>query len=258
MLQAAVLVLGLWLLWSGRKPAWVKRSQGRRARRRSHRPASGWQPVRGPAARRWLGLGSGGLALRRAAGGAGWWRRWPPRRGGRGGDGGFRVGSAPAWPVVPFLWWRLSGRPQRGGSHDRRAMRAAGGRAGGRARPGRWAHGLWVRCCGLLRAALTPRCRQPARNARQAGRSSRRRPRAGARAAERLDYFLAGGRSGRGGLGSLHASFLAAAPLRFLAARQRRPRQPPRPSCASAAKAPVGEQGSDRTARILFMVEVPD
>lgn len=140
LLQALVFALGLWLLWTGRQPAWMA-SLGR-----SPVPAvapAAWQAVRGPtraalAGGLWVGwpcgLLQGALLVASMAGSAG---------AGALAMTGFALASAPGLLLAPWLWGRLSagGDAQ---ARERWAVRAAGGML---AAASGWVltHGLWQR-----------------------------------------------------------------------------------------------------------------
>lgn len=143
LLHLAAFGLGLWLLWSGRQPAWL---QGRGQALPHDMAAQGWQRVRGP-----VRSGAAGLA----------WVAWPcgllqsalvlATLAGSAGSGAlvmavFAMGSSLGLVAGPALWWRLAGhratvaRLAAGGWAVRGAgMLLAGGSA--------WAlgHGLWLR-----------------------------------------------------------------------------------------------------------------
>jgi uncharacterized protein len=126
MLQAAVLVLGLAMLLSGRMPNWVNAASQGLAR---VLPGPGPQAAsRLPGARRAALLGMGWVAmpcavlygaLAVAALAAGPWD-------GAAVMAAFSVGSAPGLAGVPFLWARLSRMPQTAALRLAGAMLAAG------------------------------------------------------------------------------------------------------------------------------------
>ena len=126
MLQAAVLVLGLALLLSGRMPQWVNGASQNLARAV---PVHGPQTVfrhRGTRRAALLGLGWVAMpcavlygALGVAALAAGPWE-------GAAVMAAFSLGSAPGLAGVPFLWARLSRMPQTAALRIAGAMLAAG------------------------------------------------------------------------------------------------------------------------------------
>lgn len=139
----AALVLGAWLLWQGRQPAWMERLG-----RDGARPGGGngvWQRINGP--------------TRAAAFGTVWFA-WPcgllqsalmvaalanSPLGGAVAMAAFAVASSPALALVPALWlnW-VSGRGGRGARMAEWATRLSGGALAAAAA---WAlgHDLWVR-----------------------------------------------------------------------------------------------------------------
>lgn len=137
--HALVLALGLWLLWTGRQPAWMA-SLGRA-------PAviapTGWQAVRGPARAAlagglWVGwpcgLLQGALLVASMTGGA---------ASGAAAMAAFAVASSPGLLLAPWAWQKLS-RRRDAAAIERWAVRAAGlmlAAASG------WAltHGVWDR-----------------------------------------------------------------------------------------------------------------
>jgi sulfite exporter TauE/SafE len=126
MLQAAVLVLGVALLWSGRMPRWVDGAAQSLSR---VAPIAGPHALPGRAGPRraaLIGLGwfampcavlYGALAV--AALGAGPWE-------GAGVMAAFGIGSAPGLAGLPFLWSRLARVPQAAALRLSGAMLAAG------------------------------------------------------------------------------------------------------------------------------------
>lgn len=123
LLHALALALGLWLLWSGRQPAWMG-SFGRVVR--SAQPAAGtWQTVQGPV---------------RAAVGGGLWVAWPcgllqsallvaamtgSGLAGAAAMGAFAVSSSAGLVLAPWMWQKF----MKGGTAVRRerwVVRAAG------------------------------------------------------------------------------------------------------------------------------------
>ena len=146
MVHMAALMLGFYLLWQGRQPAWMERLG--RTRSQLPRGQGSWQTIKGP-------VRSAGIGLA--------WVAWPcgllqsallvaalantPWRGALV-MAGFAGASAAGLALGPSLWWRLTGG--RAG--------AAGAAALSGARPVRWAgaalaaasawalgHGLWTR-----------------------------------------------------------------------------------------------------------------
>ena len=138
--HALVLSLGLWLLWTGRQPAWMA-SLGR-APAAVTAPA-GWQAVRGPARAAlagglWVGwpcgLLQGALLVASMTGGA---------ASGAAAMAAFAVASSPGLLLAPWAWRKLSGRRDPA-AIERWAIRAAGlmlAAASGWA----LAHGVWDR-----------------------------------------------------------------------------------------------------------------
>jgi len=126
MLQAAVLVLGLAMLLSGRMPHWVNAASQNLARGIPVRGPRSVPKLRGARQAALLGLGwfampcavlYGALAV--AALAAGPWE-------GAAVMAAFSVGSAPGLAGVPFLWARLSRMPQTAALRIAGAMLAAG------------------------------------------------------------------------------------------------------------------------------------
>ena len=126
MLQAAVLVLGLALLLSGRMPQWAPGDSQNLARAFPVLGPHPTSPRRGAKRAALLGLGwvampcavlYGALAV--AALGAGPWE-------GAAVMAAFSLGSAPGLVGVPFLWGRLSRMPQTAALRIAGAMLAAG------------------------------------------------------------------------------------------------------------------------------------
>ena len=124
MAHAAALGLGLWLLWTGRQPAWME-NLGRGARRQA--PTSGgWQRINGP--------------LRAAATGS-MWVAWPcgllqsalviaalanQAVGGAAVMAVFAVASAGGLAAAPWLWARIAPGPSAAARAGLWAIRAAG------------------------------------------------------------------------------------------------------------------------------------
>ncbi len=121
MLNAAALILGLWLLWQGRQPRWLA-SWGRSG---ATQGIGAWRPVHGPV---------------RAAVSGGLWVAWPcgllqsallvaaMTSGAAAGAlamGGFALASAPGLVLGPWLWLRLV-RGGEAAARERWASRAAG------------------------------------------------------------------------------------------------------------------------------------
>ena len=138
LVQLAGLVLGLWLLWTGRQPAWIERLG--RVPPTAH--SGGWQTLRGPT---------------RAAAVGGLWAAWPcgllqsallvaslTQGAGSGAAAmvAFGLTSSGGLWLAPWLWQRL-GREDAARA-ERWAVRAAGGMLAGAAL---WAlgHGMWAR-----------------------------------------------------------------------------------------------------------------
>ena len=106
--HAAAMMLGLWLLWTGRQPDWVE-NLGRGLKRAAPSvDAGGWQRVRGPA---------------RAAAVGGLWVAWPcgllqsalvvaalanTAAGGAATMAAFALASSSGLAVGPWLWSRLA------------------------------------------------------------------------------------------------------------------------------------------------------
>ncbi|MET0335409.1 MAG: sulfite exporter TauE/SafE family protein [Rhizobacter sp.] len=140
LLHLAALGFGLWLLWTGRQPAWM---QGRGRTLPTALAAQGWQRVQGP-----LRAGATGSA----------WIAWPcgllqsalivatlapGAVEGAAVMAAFAITSSLGLLVGPVLWWRLSGNGV-ARLDAAWALRLAGlGLAGASA----WAlgHGLWAR-----------------------------------------------------------------------------------------------------------------
>ena len=140
LVQALALTLGLWLLWTGRQPAWMA-SLGRAPAPAG--AAGAWKPVRGPARAAlagglWVGwpcgLLQGALLVASMAGSA---------AAGAAAMAAFALASAPGLLLAPWVWQRLSGRGD-AATRERWAIRAAGGML---AAASGWAltHGLWER-----------------------------------------------------------------------------------------------------------------
>ncbi len=132
MLHALILVLGLWMLWQGRQPAWMG-ALGRTPALPAGpvtgggSAGAGWQPVRGPMKG----------TLRAATAGA-LWVAWPcgllqsallvasltgSPAAGAGAMAGFALASSGGLIAAPWLWQRL----RRGGAATERGLvRAAG------------------------------------------------------------------------------------------------------------------------------------
>lgn len=141
MVQALALVLGLWLLWTGRQPAWM--ADLGRAPAAPAVAGGGWQAVRGPARAAlagglWVGwpcgLLQGALLVASMAGSA---------AGGALAMAGFALASAPGLLLAPWLWRTLSVGGD-ASARERWAIRAAGAML---AVAAGWAlsHGLWQR-----------------------------------------------------------------------------------------------------------------
>ncbi|MDO8420196.1 MAG: sulfite exporter TauE/SafE family protein [Rubrivivax sp.] len=138
--HALAFALGLWLLWTGRQPAWMA-SLGR-----SPAPAGeagGWQTVRGPtraalAGSLWVGwpcgLLQGALLVASMTGSA---------AAGASAMAAFAVASAPGLLLAPWVWQKMSGRGD-AATRERWAIRAAGAML---AAASGWSltHGLWER-----------------------------------------------------------------------------------------------------------------
>lgn len=135
LVHVAALGLGVWLLFSGRQPAWLERFG-----RRPPAAAGGWQRLRGPA---------------EAAAAGSLWFAWPcgllqsalvvaalanGPAGGAAAMAAFAAASGLGLAAGPWLFTRLGGSAAAGGS--RWAVRAAGGML---AAASGWAlgHGLW-------------------------------------------------------------------------------------------------------------------
>jgi len=138
LVQLAALALGLWLLATGRQPAWLE-GLGRGAGREAAVPG-GWQRLRGPAESALAGS---------------LWFAWPcgllqsallvaalanHPLGGAAAMGAFALASSVGLVAAPWLWLRLSGSAAAGSAAW--AVRAAGGLL---AATSGWAlgHGLW-------------------------------------------------------------------------------------------------------------------
>lgn len=126
MLQAAVLVLGVALLWSGRMPRWVDGAAQGLARAAPMLGPHAPQRAAGPRRAALIGLGwfampcavlYGALAV--AALAAGPWE-------GAAVMAAFSIGSAPGLAGLPFLWGRLARVPQSTALRLSGAMLAAG------------------------------------------------------------------------------------------------------------------------------------
>ncbi len=137
LVQVAALGLGLWLLITGRQPAWLERI-GRSTR--SETPA-GWQRLRGPA---------------EAALAGGLWFAWPcgllqsallvaalanGPAGGAAAMAGYALASSVGLLAAPWLWLKMGGAAAAGSASW--AVRAAGALL---AAASAWAlgHGLWM------------------------------------------------------------------------------------------------------------------
>ena len=125
--HAAVLVLGLWMLWQGRQPGWMAGIG--RAPAAARATPGGWQPVRGP--------------LRAAAAG-GLWLAWPcgllqsallvaslagSAAAGAGAMAGFALASSAGLVAAPWVWRRLHPRGGTALAHagtERALVRGAG------------------------------------------------------------------------------------------------------------------------------------
>jgi sulfite exporter TauE/SafE len=145
LVHAAALVLGLYLLWRGRQPAWMARlGRHRLAETVSHRGGA-WQRIQGPARSTGIGLA---------------WVAWPcgllqsallvaslangPVQGAMV-MAGFASASAAGLVAGPALWARLSGRGGAGQLASAEwAVRLAGLALAGASA---WAlgHGMWMR-----------------------------------------------------------------------------------------------------------------
>jgi len=140
-LHALAFVLGLWLLWTGRQPAWMA-SLGR-APVTAAAP-TGWRAVSGPA---------------RAAVAGGLWVGWPcgllqgallvasltgSAASGAGAMAVFAVASSPGLLLAPWIWQKISRSGDSAARRERWAIRAAGGML---AAASGWSltHGLWER-----------------------------------------------------------------------------------------------------------------
>lgn len=119
--HVAALALGLWLIWSGRQPAWLER-YGRRDTVTVG--ANGWQRLRGPteaavAGSLWFawpcGLLQSALVVAALANGP---------AGGAGAMAAFGVASGIGLAAGPWLWMRLGGSAAAGSAAW--AVRAAG------------------------------------------------------------------------------------------------------------------------------------
>ena len=125
--HAAILVLGLWMVWQGRQPGWMAGIG--RAPAASPVPPGAWQPMRGP--------------LRAAAAG-GLWVAWPcgllqsallvaslagSAAAGAGAMAGFALASSAGLVAAPWVWRRLHPRAGPAPAHagtERALVRAAG------------------------------------------------------------------------------------------------------------------------------------
>ena len=145
-LHALILVLGLWLVWQGRQPAWMGRLG------RVPAPASGgaWQPMAGP--------------LRAAAAG-GLWVAWPcgllqsallvaslagTAAAGAGAMAAFALASSGGLVAAPWIWQRLR-QGGAGPGTERLLVRAAGALLAAGSAFG-LGHGVWHQVaayCGL-------------------------------------------------------------------------------------------------------------
>jgi sulfite exporter TauE/SafE len=144
LVHMAALVLGLFLLWQGRQPGWMKRLGRIRRHDVPHRPGERWQAVRGPARSAGVGLA---------------WVAWPcgllqsallvaalansPQTGALV-MAGFAAASAAGLVLGPAMWWRLSGGRGAGlAMSPTVAVRWAGAAL---ALASAWAlgHGLWM------------------------------------------------------------------------------------------------------------------
>lgn len=146
LLHVAALALGLWLLGTGRQPAWVEAIGSRRLQPVA---AGGWQRMHGPAAAGaagslWVawpcGLLQSALVVAALADGAG---------SGALVMAAFATGSSVGLVVGPALWARLfRGRGGAAGQGASWAVRAAGAALG---LASAWAlgHGLWQRVIEL-------------------------------------------------------------------------------------------------------------
>ena len=130
LLHALLLVLGLWLLWQGRQPAWM----GQLGRVPKQMPAtvdagSGWTPVRGPVRSAWRAGTAGAL-----------WAAWPcgllqsallmasltgSAGAGAGAMAAFAVASSGGLLLAPWAW-RWLARAGRGPVVEKTLVRAAG------------------------------------------------------------------------------------------------------------------------------------
>lgn len=127
--HAAILVLGLWMLWHGRQPGWMAGIGRAPAASTSAAPPSGWLPMRGP--------------LRAAAAG-GLWVAWPcgllqsallvaslagSAAAGAGVMTGFALASSAGLVAAPWVWRRLHPRGGSSLAHagtERALVRGAG------------------------------------------------------------------------------------------------------------------------------------
>ena len=134
--HAAVLGLGVWMVWQGRQPDWMAGIGRAPAAATSTSPSSsaalpgGWQPLRGP--------------LRAAAAG-GLWVAWPcgllqsallvaslagSAPAGAGAMAGFALASSAGLVAAPWVWRRLQPRSNSPLAHantERALVRGAGG-----------------------------------------------------------------------------------------------------------------------------------
>lgn len=138
--HALAFALGLWLLWTGRQPAWMA-SLGR-APAPAAAPA-GWQAVRAPsraalAGSLWVawpcGLLQGALLVASMTGSA---------AAGATAMASFAVASSPGLLLAPWIWQKMSSKGD-AATRERWAIRAAGAMLAGASG---WVltHGLWAR-----------------------------------------------------------------------------------------------------------------
>jgi sulfite exporter TauE/SafE len=141
----AALLLGFWLLWQGKQPAWLDRLGREGSRASGTRPERGWQTIRGP-------VKAGGLGLA--------WVAWPCgllqsalmvaalANGPWGGAAvmtTFALTSSVALGLGPALVLRWAGSdPTQGGRLTRLMVRVSGAAL---VVASAWAlgHGLWIR-----------------------------------------------------------------------------------------------------------------
>lgn len=139
-IHALAFALGLWLLWTGRQPAWMA-SLGR-APAPAAAPA-GWQAVRAPsraalAGSLWVawpcGLLQGALLVASMTGSA---------AAGATAMASFAVASSPGLLLAPWIWQKMSSKGD-AATRERWAIRAAGAMLAGASG---WVltHGLWAR-----------------------------------------------------------------------------------------------------------------